>query len=403
MGHPARLLLLSLSLALSAAAPPPAHAQVGVRIQQVSEGDVRVDGMLREWRRIRRVSLGRGDDGSARFSLGYDARGLYVAATVRDERLIRTRRPGRQEDALVLTLAVPASRGRWQGREIWLFAGVEGRSAGSAASGGARGRLRPIRGARVVEARSDEGYELEAFVPWAAVPSAARWREDGRIAVRLQDVDMEARPEVENAPATAPVDWAHLDRLPRAIPAGGEHDVIAEFLQRQGMPGRRPKHDLRGDVSGDGRPERVLQVGRFLLVLGAGYRGGEGYDFTALPVRGESDVLAARLMDLTGDGKAELMLRLRQRDDAGNSRDLWQLYRFPGERVDPFFAIELRKETSAGHVEARLRVQRAGRGAPRIEVRAGRAQGLSPESFREAPASDAEGILLPWGPVLTGA
>ena len=32
--------------------------------------------------------------------------------------------------------------------------------------------------------------------------------------------------------------------------------------------------------------------------VAAGYRGGEGYDFTALPVRGESDVLAARLMDL---------------------------------------------------------------------------------------------------------
>src|SRR5690606_24632825 len=50
-------------------------------------------------------------------------------------------------------------------------------------------------------------------------------------------------------------------------------------------------------------------------------------------------------------------------------------------------------------VEAQVRIRRQ-RPAPIIQVRAGRARGLDASSYREAPASDAEAILVPWGPVL---
>ncbi len=370
-----------------------------MRFQEIADHGIRVDGALRDWRRIRKISVGAGDDASMQFALGYDRGGLYVAAAVRDQRMIRSRRPTRDEDAIVVTLALPTRPGRrtYQATEVWIFAGVEGRTAGSAAVGGTRGRLRPARGARVVEAAGSGGYEIEAYIPWAAIPRSAGW-EQGRVSVRLRDIDSEARPEVHAEPATAPVDTANLDRLPAIIPSGGDHAVLANFLQRQGIPGQEPRHDLRGNVCGDDRPERIVHVGRFLLVMGDGYRDGDGYDFLALPIQGPQDVMAAELRDFTADGKKELFLRVRQHGERG-TRDLWSLYSFTCTAIRPLFAIEQRKALAGGHVESRIRV-RGGRGAPRIEVAAGSATGIAPEDWNEAPATDAEAILLPWGPVL---
>ncbi|MCB9599429.1 MAG: hypothetical protein H6722_02730 [Sandaracinus sp.] len=378
--------------------PRTADAQVGLRIQRVNDGAVRVDGMLRDWRGVPRINVGSGDDASMRFALGYDDRGLYLAAAVKDQRYVRTDDFGPQEDAIVIALAFPRGRG-FETNEIFVFAGEEGRRAGAVSMGAPNARrLRRIPDAQVVERRVAGGYEVEAFVPWSRIPGAApSAREEGRVAVRLRDVDSESRPEIVAEPETAPFDPRHPERLPSFVPGGGEHDVLAGFLQQQGIPGRRPRFDLRGDVQGDGRPERVVVVDRFVLVLGAGYRDGSGYDFVALPVGGEGDVLSAELRDMTGDRLEELVLRIRQGNAQGN-RELLSVHSFPGTSIAPLFAIELRKATDDGGFESRFRIQR-GRGAPRIEVTAGRAEGVTPERWRESPSTDAEPVLLPWGAV----
>lgn len=370
-----------------------------LRVHELADRSVRVDGMLRDWRGLRRIQVGRGRDASMAFVLGYDEQGLYVAASVKDERLVRTPNFGPNEDAVVLTLAMPGRRG-YRATELWLYAGVEGRSAGAVRLGPLGGRARPVPDARIVEARTDEGYDLEAFIPWSRIPGGARYDRGARIAVRLRDVDSEARPRVESEPSTAEVDRRHLERLPELSPTGGQYAVLQRFLQSRDLSAARPRYDLSGQVCGDSRPERVVQVGRDVVVLGPGYRDGRGFDYVELPVQSPSDVLAARLRDFTGDGRAELFLRLRQRDERG-ARDLWQLFAFDCESIEPLWAVEVRKETAAGHVEARVHVRGGGRGRPpTIEVTAGRAEGLGPDSYAESPATDAEPILLPWGPVL---
>ena len=98
------------------------------------------------------------------------------------------------------------------------------------------------------------------------------------------------------------------------------------------------ERELRADVSGDAREERLLQLDRFLVVRGPGYRGGRAYDFMALPVARGRDVLSAETQDLTGDGRAELLLRLRQENDFVEvasgviRRDVLKLHRI-GRRV----------------------------------------------------------------------
>lgn len=388
-----RLLCVSI-VALATALPSSSDAQIGIRVHEVAEGGVRVDGMLRDWRAIPKVGVGRGRDASMEVALGYDGGGLYVAADVADERLIREERPSRDQDAVVVVIATPQRRG-YRASEIWLYPGTQ-HTAGAAAVGPLGGRPRAARGARVVERRGEGGYELEAFIPWSQIPGGRRW-EDGRAAVRLNDVDSAARPEVENAPATATIDRRHLERLPEIRPTGGENAVLARFLSQRGITGATPRHAERADVCGDRRRERVVQVERFVVVYGAGYRDPNAYDFAELPVQGAGDVHAFDLRDFTGDGKAELRVELTQRDGRG-SRRLWQLFGFDCNGVRPLFAIETRKQVAAGHVEARVRVARGRRGKPpTIETRIGDAEGLTPETFRESPSTDAQSILLPWG------
>ena len=380
------LSLLSVALLL----PLRAEAQAGMRVVAVER--VRVDGAVGDWRGASFAAVGEGADASMRFALGYDERGLYVAAQVLDDRLVRTPRPGAREDAVILTL----SAGR-AATDLYLFAGVSGRSAASAASAPAgTSRLRPLSGAQVVEGPipRGSGYTLEAFIPFSAIPGgAARWRE-ARGTIRLRDVDSEAHPTVESEPALAP-----LDALVPLLPSGGDAGILEEFLASQNILASRPTHSLSGDAAGDARDESVILVGGFVLVSGPGFRDGRGYSFHRLPVNSAGDVRSAELADVTGDGKAELIVVLRQRNAQGE-RDLWQAMDLSGESPRAMFAIEVRKAIGAASVEARVHIRR-GRGAPTLEVRAGRAEGLDAASYREAPATDAEPILVPWGPVMS--
>jgi hypothetical protein len=378
-----------------------AHAQVALSIVHLEDGAIRVDGSLRDWTGARMSDLGTGTDGSMRWALAYDARGLYVAADVQDERLIRNREPGDGDDAVIVTLAMPAGRGL-SAVELWLHPGEPGRSPAAAASGALGARRRAaIRGATIVEAprASGAGYTLEAFVPFSAIPGAARWQE-GHGTIRLHDVDSLAHPEAENEPTPAAVDAAHLDRLPALRPAGGQSALLDSFLDDHELNGTAPRFDLRGDVVGDGAAERVVLVDRFVLAFGPSIQGGRGYVFVQLGIDVAADLRDARLEDLTGDGKVELVVTLRQRG-GGGSRDLFQVLRIDEQAVRPIWGIETRKETPAGSVESTVRVERGRRGQPpTIVARPGEARGLDASSLREAPPTDVEPIVLPWGPVL---
>ncbi|MEM9196168.1 MAG: hypothetical protein AAGF12_43790, partial [Myxococcota bacterium] len=375
--------------------PSEAEAQ-RIPFQEVAENGVRIDGALRDWRGIRFLRLGSGDDAALEYAFLYDARGFYLGARVRDERHVRTRRPGAREDAIIVTFAVPLGP-RLRGTDVWLHAGTPGRQASSGATSAVGGSPRPARSIRVVEGPLEGGYALEAFVPWSLVGGAERWQ-SGRVAIRLRDVDREARPEVEQELASAEVHPARLDRLPEIEATGGADAMLRSFLRSRDLRGVRPRFDLVGNVAGDRRPERVVLVDRYVVVMGPGYRNGSAFDFFELPVIGPGDISEASLGDLTADGLGELQVKLRQSNELG-SRRLWQAYRFDRERIEPALGIEIRKETSHGFVENSLRVRPARGRAPTITVTVGASRGLSEENYREAPPQGLQPILLPWGAV----
>ncbi|MGE0791615.1 MAG: hypothetical protein AB7S26_38425 [Sandaracinaceae bacterium] len=384
-----KLALSPFVVALALASPSLASAQAGIRVHEI-EG-VRIDGALSEWRAATFTPVGSGPDASMRFALGHDGAGLYVAAQVTDDRLVRTSDRGTREDAVILTLA--------SGRrvvDVYLFAGVRGSAASVGVASSFGGRPRALSGAQIVEGPSQGGYAVEAFIPFRAFPDPRRW-DTARASIRLRDVDSEAHPEAEAEPSLVDVDARHLDRLIPLLPSGGAAGALEAFLAERGIGAARPRFDLRGNAVGDGQPERVFVVDRYVVLTGPGVPGG-GYAYHQLSIDSAGDVRSAQLRDLTGDGHAELVLVVRQRNAQGE-RDLWQVIALSGERIRELFGIEVRKAIGAGFVEARVTIQRARRGAPEIEVSAHRAEGLDRASFRETPAGDAEPILLPWGPV----
>lgn len=379
----------------------PAVARAQLPLTQIDASTFNIDGTLREWGPVTMSTLGDGTDAALRYAVAYDANGLYVGAEVHDDRMVRTAHPGDMEDAIVLTLATPGRGSALTATEIWLYAGQAGQSAASVTAGALGARRRSaVSGARIVEAplARGTGYTLEAFIPWAAVAGRERW-EEGRGSIRLRDVDQAAHPTVEAEPALAIVERAHLDRLPSLLPSGGEAARLEEFLRPRDLSAARPHHEFRVDVAEDARPEHVMLIDRLVVVMGPGFQDGRGYAFAELGIASVGDLLSAEAVDVTGDGKAELIVVLRQRSTAG-SRDLFQVLSVTGDAIVPVFGIEQRKETPQGSVDATVRVERGRRGqAATIITATGAAHGLDATTLRESPPTDVEGILLPWGPV----
>lgn len=381
--------LVVVSLVSLASLVSSARAE-GVRVARGKAGQIRVDGDVGEWRALRAQRVGDDEGAASEWRLVYDETGLYVAAVVQDDAFVRTAAPSPREDALVLSLALPDA-GRWRVSELWLFAGQVGRTrAAIMLAQGPGGRPHPLgAGAQIVEGAAEGGYVVEAFVPWRLLPGGDD-HEHARATLRMHDVDRAGAAPVstssssEQKPERWP--WLELD--------GGVTLALKGFLQAKNLASASAKLDWVGDLRGDARAERLLVIGTFLVQTGEAGR----FSFDDLPVTTAADVRSSQMLDITGDGKPELVVSLRQKNELG-ARELWQAFDLQGERARPFFAIETRKETAAGFVSTAVDVKNARGGKPEITVALGRAEGLSPDNYAESAAVQAEAILLPWGPV----
>jgi len=347
---------------------PVARAQVAVRVLRLDgAGAVRVDGDLRDWRRlgvpmleVPPATTGQAGDGSFRYGLAHDGEHLYLAAQIEDARIVRGDAPNRnRDDALVWSFLVPDS-GRRQARrpELWVFPGQPGRRRSEirrTASTGDAVPLERIPGARVVEGpRRDgrPGVAIEAVVPVNRLDPS--WT-DAQLSVRYQDVDREARPEVRAVVTSTP---GPANTWPRLRVVGSDSEVLRGFLRSRGIEAAPRRFDLAGDVTGDGKAERVVVVDRFLLVFGPDYRDGRGFDFITIPVAGGQEVTEARLEDLTGDQVPEVVLGYRVRDGGTTSEVLRVLDPEPGE-VRSLVAFEVARRFADGDVIASpVRVER---------------------------------------------
>jgi hypothetical protein len=187
--------------------------------------------------------------------------------------------------------------------------------------------------------------------------------------------------------------------------------VFAQYRRDQGVPpDARPKVDINVQVDGDGRPERVVLIGRDIVVMGPGFKGGTQYAFLTLSqFDSASDVQEMTARDLTGDGAADLIVRgTRHVTAAGSSSpleiDAMFVYQVKSGSIARIFAIETGRSQAGKRAQGMVQFVpgKAGRGFE-VDVRPGRVTGWTEKSYpwgQEQPGSGAlEPLLLPWGAV----
>jgi hypothetical protein len=367
-----------LTAFVALAASQPAEARPPGLKASAAPRSLTIDGEPKEWdtdwRDLDQPLRGNpdADDLSGKATIAYDDEAIYLAADIRDDKLVGG------ADHVELLLGIPGG----MLHSFTLYPGVPGKSRATV-----KGAGRPVRGAEIVEAPTKTGYSLEARIPWDAVPRSRTVRIGYRGAIFVHDADGS---RVESVLGTAGT------RAYRELPPISMEPELAlgsGLLRQRNLTGT-PRYNLMANVVGDALEERVLLYDRFLIVLGPSYRNGEQYYFRDL---GADGVPELDLGDLTGDGRADIKLTKRVRDGDG-SVDVLEIlsYHSGGETPDAIFSQELRLAVEGGRIDNQLSLNGSG-SRTRIVLEPGKADGIDPSSFRRESNSGATPVLVPWG------
>lgn len=183
--------------------------------------------------------------------------------------------------------------------------------------------------------------------------------------------------------------------------------VYALYRKDRGVGGGKPRFDFVTDVVGDEQTERVLVHGKDIVVFGKGFREGRSYAFINVGVEDSKDIVHATARDMTGDGKAEILVRgvLRAKASKELGGDIVQryalfIYKVIGEKLVRIFAAETGRALGDNRVLGAVAFEPSGNGMS-IELRAARAVGWSSKTYPfpedTTQAGGLEPLLLPWG------
>jgi hypothetical protein len=265
------------------------------------------------------------------------------------------------------------------------------------------------------------------LLPWGAVRSQV-FRFDGSRFSKAKEVMQKesaapvARPAREPG---SPDDTSHpamihppepptpkVTRGSEAPPSSAQ--VLDQYRRDRAVPsGTTLKVDLQVQVTGDPRPERVVLIGRDIVVLGPGIKDGTGYNFTTLQQFADpSDIRDLSARDLTGDGAADLVVRGVRHLTAtdGNTPhaaarvdvEVMFVYEVKDDAITRVFGIETAREHKGKRVQGMVQfIPATGGKAFDILSAPGRATGWNAKTYPWAQDRPGDGslepLLLPWG------
>lgn len=333
---------------------------------------------------------------------------------------------GRDKQDLVVERRFTTPTSTRQILEVWaLLGGEEPVTVFSQEVAVASGPKRVVSSVRVgskeIEVRTEPavGWDAATFreapsadvepilLPWGAVKSRT-YRFDGGRFTKAS--------EVAQAPtAPPPSAKASSEPLPRDVPtpsvkpgAPTSEQLFAQYRRDQSVAdGVRPKVELTVNVAEDPRPERVVLIGRDLVVWGPGFRGGSGYSFVTLSqFESEADIQDVTARDMSGDGTAELVVRGTRRVASNEGKvevGALFVYELKEGRITRIFGVETSRELGASRVQGLVQFvpAKSGKGFD-VDVRPGVAKGWTEKTYpfaKEQPGAGApvEPLLLPWG------
>ncbi len=252
-----------------------------------------------------------------------------------------------------------------------------------------------------------------ALLPWQSVGSQIyAWKGQGMALLEETSFTPKARASSKaTAAATAPAIKAPPPPRP---PSADEmlDRVYALYRQDRGVGNKKPRFDFVTDVSGDDQAERVLVHDKDIVMFGKGFKGGLSYTSITMGVKEAKDVLAVTARDLTGDGKAEIIVHAVLNAQASKqlggdvvARQALFVYSVEDDALTRIFAAETARSLKGNRIIGGLRFVPTKSGLA-IETTPLLAVGWTEKTYPfpedQSAAGGLEPLLLPWsgkGPV----
>ncbi len=253
-----------------------------------------------------------------------------------------------------------------------------------------------------------------ALLPWSPVKSRTYdW--DGK---QFADAGSESwSPKMQAPPAAhetkaaaAPAEGPPAPPPPRPPSADELLERVYALYRRDHHVGiEKPRFDFVADVAGDAAPERVLLHGRDVVVFGKGFKEGLSYAYTTLGVDSSNDIVDMSARDLTGDGKAELIVRgvLHAKASAqlGGKvvdRHAFYVYQVFESGLRRIFGAETGRSLGDDSISDAVRFVPRDKGLA-LELAPGKAVGWTDKTYPfpidKTPYGGLEPLLVPWGDV----
>jgi hypothetical protein len=243
------------------------------------------------------------------------------------------------------------------------------------------------------------------LLPWGPVSEQVYKVSGGKLAKASEKRNESAASTTPSAPAGEGTKKPVQGTAPSPPPMPSTEQIYDRYKKDQKASGKA-KVDVTSDVDGDGRTERVIVHGRDIVVMGPGFKSGTGYAFATLPFADPADVKTVALKDVTGDKKADLVIRGVVRGkapkEAGGGdveRELELVYRVTGETVKRVFGAEVGRALGQKRVEGRISYRDKDNKLS-IVLSAGKASGFTKESYPfnqdTSQVGGMEPLILPW-------
>ncbi len=194
---------------------------------------------------------------------------------------------------------------------------------------------------------------------------------------------------------------------PRPPTAEEEMDrVYALYRADRGVKKTKPSFDFVTNVAGDSTTERVLIHGKDIVAFGKNFKTGSSYVYITVGVKEAKDILSVTARDVTGDGRAEVIVRgvlhAKASDELGGdvvTRHALFIYKIRQSGITRIFAAETGRSLGDKNILGHVKFTPAGAGLG-IRLQPGRAVGWSEKSYPfpqdRLPYGGLEPLLLPW-------